>query len=100
MQLGTSEREIDHAVALLEQTFTRPVERIFADRNIELAFAKHKFSILASSPLYKRGKPWLNGQIINIGPDTIAPGDEETGWTAFRTLGLRDFGLPNVTIPP
>jgi hypothetical protein len=90
VQLGLSEQEIDATIAFLEQAFSQPVEKVFANGGIEAAFAKLRLVTPPKSPLYQKGKQWF-GRAINVGPDCPSPEGEEAFWSAFRALGLRDF---------
>ncbi|QQG47418.1 MAG: DUF1565 domain-containing protein [Candidatus Woesebacteria bacterium] len=89
-ELGLSEAEIDSNISSIKQAFSSPISDIFSNQNIEGYFSKLRMVVPSGSPLYGSGRQWF-GQVVNVGPNSLAPTSVDGFWNAFRALGLRDW---------
>jgi len=99
-QIGLSAASIDGAIATINTAFSKSVDTIWADTTIEPAFTTLKgITVPSSSPLYRTGLPWFDGNPINLGPNSGSPATVDAFWQAFRSLGLKEYDSNGNVMP-
>jgi len=98
-QLGISAASIDNAIAMLDTAFDESVNAIYENTTIESAFSILRMTIPSASPVYHSGAPWAGISPVNLGPDSPVPTTVDAFWSAFRSLGLKQYDSSGNIIP-